>query len=202
MRTRVEDCHPEAVRKNQPVAYSRLTLTLLPSSANERVPRPADSISAARAHRSHALARPRDQRLLRVRPADGAARDHPGARPDAGHGRLAGVGVHAHVVGDPAGRRLRGGSYGSALAGLGRHCAHRCGRRADGPRTELPDAGLAADGGWRRSAIFHPVSAAMVGASAPASSRGRWLGLYVTAGNFGLAVGPWMAATVVREGDL
>ena len=52
------------------------------------------------------------------------------------------------------------------------------------------------------TAIFHPVSAAMAGASAPASSRGRWLGLYVTAGNFGLAVGPWMAGTLVVEGDL
>jgi FSR family fosmidomycin resistance protein-like MFS transporter len=56
--------------------------------------------------------------------------------------------------------------------------------------------------GGTGSAIFHPVSAAMVGASSPASSRGRWLGLYVTAGNFGLAVGPWMAATLVRKGDL
>src|SRR4030095_11716110 len=52
------------------------------------------------------------------------------------------------------------------------------------------------------TAIFHPVSAAVAGASAPASSRGRWLGLYVTAGNFGLAIGPWVAGTLVVEGDL
>jgi FSR family fosmidomycin resistance protein-like MFS transporter len=40
------------------------------------------------------------------------------------------------------------------------------------------------------TSIFHPVSAAMAGAAAPARARGRWLGLYVTAGNFGLALGP------------
>jgi MFS transporter, FSR family, fosmidomycin resistance protein len=46
------------------------------------------------------------------------------------------------------------------------------------------------------TSIFHPVSAAMAGASAPARSRGRWLGLYVTAGNFGLALGPLMVGSL------
>ena len=40
------------------------------------------------------------------------------------------------------------------------------------------------------TAIFHPVSAAMIGTAAPPHVRGRWLGIYVTAGNLGLAIGP------------
>jgi FSR family fosmidomycin resistance protein-like MFS transporter len=52
------------------------------------------------------------------------------------------------------------------------------------------------------TAIFHPVSAAMAGASAPASSRGRWLGVYVTAGSFGLAFGPKMIDTLVQDGQV
>lgn len=51
------------------------------------------------------------------------------------------------------------------------------------------------------TSIFHPVSAAMAGAAAPPRSRGRWLGLYVTAGNFGLALGPLLTgALLVRFG--
>src|SRR5207248_7334113 len=52
------------------------------------------------------------------------------------------------------------------------------------------------------TAIFHPVSAAMAGASAPAASRGRWLGIYVTAGSFGLAFGPKMIDGFVRDGQV
>jgi FSR family fosmidomycin resistance protein-like MFS transporter len=40
------------------------------------------------------------------------------------------------------------------------------------------------------TAIFHPVAGAMVGAAAPEHRRGRWLGFFVTAGNFGNALGP------------
>lgn len=40
------------------------------------------------------------------------------------------------------------------------------------------------------TAIFHPVSAAMVATAAPPRERGRWLSLYISAGNFGLALGP------------
>lgn len=40
------------------------------------------------------------------------------------------------------------------------------------------------------TAIFHPVGGAMVGAAAPEHARGRWIGMFVTAGNFGNAVGP------------
>jgi FSR family fosmidomycin resistance protein-like MFS transporter len=52
------------------------------------------------------------------------------------------------------------------------------------------------------SAIFHPVSAAMVGTSAPAASRGRWIGLYVSAGNFGLSLGPLMIGLLASGGDV
>jgi FSR family fosmidomycin resistance protein-like MFS transporter len=52
------------------------------------------------------------------------------------------------------------------------------------------------------TAIFHPVSAAMVGASAPSASRGRWLGLYVSAGSFGLAFGPLAIGALVRDGNV
>ncbi len=44
------------------------------------------------------------------------------------------------------------------------------------------------------TAIFHPVSAAMTIGLAPARARGRWMGLYVTAGNYGLALGPLCGA--------
>jgi len=52
------------------------------------------------------------------------------------------------------------------------------------------------------TAIFHPVSAAMAGAAAPAHARGRWLGLYVTAGSFGLAFGPWGIGVLAADGDV
>lgn len=47
------------------------------------------------------------------------------------------------------------------------------------------------------TAIFHPVTGAMVGAAAPPAQRGRWMGLYVTAGNFGLALGPLMLSVAL-----
>ncbi len=50
------------------------------------------------------------------------------------------------------------------------------------------------------TAIFHPVSAAIAGSLAPARARGRWLGMYVTAGNFGLALGPLMLAPLLGSG--
>jgi FSR family fosmidomycin resistance protein-like MFS transporter len=56
--------------------------------------------------------------------------------------------------------------------------------------------------GGMGTAIFHPVSAAMAGASAPSRSRGRWLGLYVSAGNFGLAFGPLAVGALVHDGNV
>ena len=49
------------------------------------------------------------------------------------------------------------------------------------------------------TAIFHPVSGAMVGAAAPAAARGKWLALYVTAGNFGNAFGPLAIGALVER---
>ena len=49
------------------------------------------------------------------------------------------------------------------------------------------------------TAVFHPVSGAMVGAAAPPHARGRWMGLYVTAGNFGSACGPLMVGTLIER---
>ncbi len=48
------------------------------------------------------------------------------------------------------------------------------------------------------TAIFHPVSAAMTIGLAPARARGRWMGLYVTAGNYGLALGPLMIGPLLQ----
>ncbi|HLI28810.1 MAG TPA: MFS transporter [Chloroflexota bacterium] len=49
------------------------------------------------------------------------------------------------------------------------------------------------------TAIFHPVSGAMVGAAAPAATRGKWLALYVTAGNFGNAFGPLAIGALIER---
>jgi len=55
--------------------------------------------------------------------------------------------------------------------------------------------------GGTGTAIFHPVSGALVGAAAPPERRGRWMGLYVTSGNFGTALGPFaLAALLVQFG--
>jgi FSR family fosmidomycin resistance protein-like MFS transporter len=49
------------------------------------------------------------------------------------------------------------------------------------------------------TAIFHPVSGAMVGSAAPPAARGRWLALYVTAGNFGNAFGPLAVGWLIAQ---
>jgi FSR family fosmidomycin resistance protein-like MFS transporter len=49
------------------------------------------------------------------------------------------------------------------------------------------------------SAIFHPVAAAMTGAAAPPHRRGRWMGLFVTAGAFGLGLGPLMVGPLLAH---
>jgi FSR family fosmidomycin resistance protein-like MFS transporter len=56
--------------------------------------------------------------------------------------------------------------------------------------------------GGSGTAIFHPVSAAMAGASAPPRSRGRWLAIYVSSGSFGLAFGPLMIGALVHDGNV
>src|SRR5581483_8721266 len=51
------------------------------------------------------------------------------------------------------------------------------------------------------TAIFHPVAGAMVGAAAPPAARGRWMGLFITAGNFGNALGPLMLGLLLERTD-
>ncbi len=49
---------------------------------------------------------------------------------------------------------------------------------------------LALLAGGLGTALFHPVSAALVARTVPDASRGRWMSLYISSGNFGLPVGP------------
>ncbi len=50
------------------------------------------------------------------------------------------------------------------------------------------------------TAVFHPVAGAMVGAAAPERLRGRWMGLFVTAGNVGMAFGPLALGLLLVRG--
>ena len=49
------------------------------------------------------------------------------------------------------------------------------------------------------TAIFHPVSAASVGALAPPDSRGRWMGLYETTGWAGTVAGPLAVGFIIQR---
>ena len=47
------------------------------------------------------------------------------------------------------------------------------------------------------TALYHPVSAALVAASVPQRSRGRWMSVYISAGNFGLPIGPFLIGVII-----
>jgi FSR family fosmidomycin resistance protein-like MFS transporter len=49
------------------------------------------------------------------------------------------------------------------------------------------------------TALFHPVSAASVGALAPPAARGRWMGLYETTGWAGTVAGPLAVGFVIQR---
>src|SRR5437867_1028276 len=49
---------------------------------------------------------------------------------------------------------------------------------------------LALLAGGLGTALYHPVSAALVASAVPGTSRGRWMSVYISAGNFGLPIGP------------
>ena len=51
--------------------------------------------------------------------------------------------------------------------------------------------------GGMGTALYHPVSAALVAGSVPRSSRGRWMSVYISAGNFGLPVGPFLIGVII-----
>jgi FSR family fosmidomycin resistance protein-like MFS transporter len=52
------------------------------------------------------------------------------------------------------------------------------------------------------SALFHPVSAALVAQAAPVSQRGFWMSAYISAGNLGLGIGPLLVGLVLVGGSL
>lgn len=47
------------------------------------------------------------------------------------------------------------------------------------------------------TALYHPVSAALVAGSVPQRSRGRWMSVYISAGNFGLPIGPLLIGVII-----
>src|SRR5207244_10727310 len=49
------------------------------------------------------------------------------------------------------------------------------------------------------SALFHPVSAALVAKAAPPSQRGFWMSAYISAGNLGLGLGPLLVGLVLIQ---
>ena len=47
------------------------------------------------------------------------------------------------------------------------------------------------------TALYHPVSAALVAGSVPERSRGWWMSVYISAGNFGLPIGPFVLGAII-----
>jgi FSR family fosmidomycin resistance protein-like MFS transporter len=52
------------------------------------------------------------------------------------------------------------------------------------------------------TALFHPVSAALVAQAAPPAQRGFWMSAYISAGNLGLGLGPLLVGLVLIQGGL
>jgi MFS transporter, FSR family, fosmidomycin resistance protein len=52
------------------------------------------------------------------------------------------------------------------------------------------------------SALFHPMSAALVAQAAPPRQRAFWMSIYISAGNVGLGIGPLLVGLVLVQGDL
>src|SRR5438874_11681391 len=50
------------------------------------------------------------------------------------------------------------------------------------------------------TALFHPVSAALVAQAAPPVQRGFWMSAYISAGNLGLGLGPLLVGLVLIQG--
>jgi FSR family fosmidomycin resistance protein-like MFS transporter len=51
------------------------------------------------------------------------------------------------------------------------------------------------------TALFHPVSAALVAQAAPPAQRGFWMSAYISAGNLGLGLGPLLVGLVLIQGS-
>ncbi len=52
------------------------------------------------------------------------------------------------------------------------------------------------------TALFHPVSAALVAQAAPPRQRGFWMSAYISAGNIGLGIGPLLVSLVLFQTGL
>ena len=52
------------------------------------------------------------------------------------------------------------------------------------------------------TALYHPVSAALVSAALPTATRGRWMSVYISAGNVGLPIGTFVIGLVVATAGL
>jgi len=52
------------------------------------------------------------------------------------------------------------------------------------------------------TALYHPVSAALVSAALPTATRGRWMSVYISAGNFGLPIGTFALGVIVATAGL
>ncbi len=52
------------------------------------------------------------------------------------------------------------------------------------------------------TALFHPVSAALVAQAAPPAQRAFWMSTYISAGNLGLGIGPLLVGVVLVRGSV
>jgi MFS transporter, FSR family, fosmidomycin resistance protein len=52
------------------------------------------------------------------------------------------------------------------------------------------------------TALFHPVSAALIAQAAPPARRAFWMSAYISAGNLGLGIGPLMVGLVLADAGL
>jgi FSR family fosmidomycin resistance protein-like MFS transporter len=77
-----------------------------------------------------------------------------------------------------------------------------CGAAALGLVPGFGGLGLAMLATGVGSALFHPVSAALVAQAAPSTQRGFWMSAYISAGNLGLGMGPLLVGLVLVGGSL
>jgi FSR family fosmidomycin resistance protein-like MFS transporter len=88
------------------------------------------------------------------------------------------------------GRRTRWMAWtGVALSGIA--------AAALGLAPNLAAVAIALLAGGLGTALYHPVSAALVAGSVPQRSRGQWMSVYISAGNFGLPVGPFLIGLII-----
>jgi FSR family fosmidomycin resistance protein-like MFS transporter len=76
-----------------------------------------------------------------------------------------------------------------------------CGAAALGVVPGFPGLGLAMLATGVGSALFHPVSAALVAQASPPAQRGFWMSAYISAGNLGLGIGPLLVGLVLVGND-